>query len=400
MEALVKQQAKHYYRYISAIRRHLHANPELSFYEYDTAAFIRKKLDEWGIERKVLANTGTVALLQGTKSKRAGPVIALRADIDALPIWEENQVAYVSQRPGVMHACGHDAHMAMMLGVIRILASLREHFSGTIKFIFQPAEEVLPGGAGCMIAAGVLKDPVPQLVIGQHVRPDLPCGSVSLVKGSCMASMDEITMRVQGRGGHAAQPDRIIDPVLTAAQLVVALQQVVSRMARPQTPSVLSFGKLIASGTFNIIPDQVLLEGTFRTFNETWRTEAHHKIKLLAESIATGMGATCTVDIRRGYPTLHNNETLTEELTAFAIAYLGAEKVLPGEPWMAAEDFAWYAQQLPSVFYFLGTGKSDGSSAPLHNAAFDIDEAALETGAGLMAWLTLKKLETLANEHS
>lgn len=378
---------------VIADRRHLHANPELSFQEYETAAYIKRRLDELGIEWKSMANTGVIAMIQGEKP--FGNVVALRADMDALPITEANNIGYKSTRQGIMHACGHDAHTSSLLGVAAILQSIREQFAGTVKLIFQPAEEKLPGGANQMIQAGVLKNPEPHAVIGQHVMPSLPVGKIALRKGKHMASMDELFVTVRGKGGHGAQPHQNIDPVLITSHIIIALQQVVSRMSDPHMPSVLSFGKQIANGAINVIPDEVYMEGTFRTMDEQWRKDAHVRMKKMAESIAAGMGGSCEFHIVKGYPFLVNEEQLTRRVQQYAEDYLGKENVQEAEIWMAAEDFAYYTHATKACFYLLGVGnKEKGIHASLHTSTFDIDEEALVTSTGLMTYIALKELGT------
>lgn len=372
-------------------RRHLHANPELSFHEYQTSAFIKQQLDDIGISWKAMANTGVVAVITGNLP--SVNVIALRADIDALPINESNDIYYRSKNAGVMHACGHDAHTASLIGVAKMLMALKDQFGGTVKLIFQPGEEVLPGGAGMMIAEGVLEDPAPLAVLGQHVSPFISAGKIGIRKGRFMASMDEIVLTIRGKGGHGAQPHRNIDPVMIAAQMLVSLQQVVSRFANPATPSVLSFGKVIANGAINIIPDEVYLEGTFRTLDETWRKEAHTRIEKIAVAVAESMGGSCELVIRRGYPFLVNNESLTDQVTSYAADYLGEANLEEPEIWMAAEDFARYSQVAPSTFYLLGVGNPEkGISSSLHTPTFNIDESALEISIGLMCFIALRQL--------
>ncbi|MFA5244563.1 MAG: M20 family metallopeptidase, partial [Pedobacter sp.] len=333
-------------------RRHLHANPELSFHEYETSAFVAKKLDELGIGYEKMANTGLVALIKGSKPSDA--VVALRADMDALPITEANDVVYKSKNPGVMHACGHDVHTSSLLGTAKILTELKDEFAGTVKLIFQPAEEKLPGGANLMIQEGVLENPKPQAVVGQHVMPLIQSGKVGFRAGKYMASTDEIYVTVHGKGGHGAQPQQNIDPVLITSHIIVALQQIVSRVADPKIPSVLSFGKVIANGATNVIPNEVYLEGTFRTMDEEWRAKAHEKMKKMAEGIAEAMGGSCDFKIMRGYPFLINEEKLTADVRTYAEDYLGKENVLDLDIWMAAEDFAYYSQVSDACFYRLG----------------------------------------------
>lgn len=372
-------------------RRHLHTHPELSFQEYETSAFIKAQLDKMGIAWQSLANTGVVAIIKGEKPSDA--VVALRADIDALPIKEANNHSYVSKHDGVMHACGHDAHTSSLLGTAFILQSLKQSFGGVVKFIFQPGEEKLPGGASLMIKEGALKNPEPQAVIGQHVMPSLPAGKIALRGGKYMASMDEIFVTVKGKGGHGAQPQQNIDPVLITAHIIVALQQIVSRMANPAMPTVLSFGKQVANGAINIIPDEVYMEGTFRTMDEDWRSEAHQKMKKMAETIAGSMGGSCSFVINRGYPFLINDKVVTANVHQYASEYLGRENVIDADIWMASEDFAYYTQQAPSCFYLLGVGNHEkGIGSSLHTPTFNIDEDALINSTGLMAYIALKQL--------
>lgn len=390
MIAQIKERAAAHFGKMVEIRRHLHRHPELSFHEFETSAYVQQQLSALGIPYTVMADTGVVALLKG---RGEGKVIALRADLDALPITEQNEVPYCSANKGVMHACGHDVHTASLLGVAMILNDLREHFAGTLKLIFQPGEEKLPGGASVMIREGVLRDPAPSVIIGQHVYPELEAGKVGFRPGKYMASADELYLRVIGRGGHAALPQRNIDPVLIASHIVVALQQIASRRSSPLTPTVLSFGKITGNGATNVIPGEVLLEGTFRTFDEEWRNEAHELIRTMAAGIARSMGGDCEVDIRRGYPFVYNDETLTARAKQHAIEYLGAGNVVDLDMRMTAEDFSYYSQLMPGCFYRLGTfDPASGTLRALHTPTFDVDERCLGTGSGLMAWLAIKEL--------
>ncbi|NBU71767.1 MAG: amidohydrolase [Bacteroidetes bacterium] len=373
-------------------RRYLHQNPELSFEEEQTAAYVAGRLDEMGIPyQKGIGGHGLVAHIRGRNPDRA--LVALRADMDALPIQEENEVEYRSKRPGMMHACGHDAHTASLLGVAGILTRLTDAFEGTVRLIFQPAEERLPGGASLMIRDGVLQNPVPSAVVGQHVMPLIPAGKVGFRSGMYMASADELKLVFRGRGGHAAQPHQNIDPIMACAQTLVALQQVVSRHAHPATPTVLSFGRVQADGTYNVIPSEVEVLGTFRTLDESWRYRAHELIKQIAEGTAAALGAQCEVHINVGYPCLNNQPELTSRLKGAACSYLGEEHVVDLDLWMAAEDFAYYGQHANACFYRLGTRNEEkGITAAVHTPRFDIDETALTTGAGLMSWLALQEL--------
>jgi amidohydrolase len=372
-------------------RQHLHANPELSFKEYQTSAFIKGILTEWGIPFTEMADTGVVGLITG--GLPSDKIIALRADMDALPIMEANDKPYASKNPGVMHACGHDVHSSSLLGTAYILNSLKAEFGGIVKLIFQPAEEILPGGASIMIREGVLENPKPQHIIGQHVMPLIDAGKVGFRPGIYMASTDELYVTVRGKGGHGAQPHQNIDPVLITSHIIVALQQIVSRNADPRLPSVLSFGKVIANGATNIIPNEVKLEGTFRTLNEEWRKEAKRLMKKMAEGIAESMGGSCEFNIMDGYPYLINEEKVTANARAFAEDYLGKENVLDLDIWMAAEDFAYYSQITDACFYRLGTGsKEKDTYYSVHTPNFDIDEDALKVSTGLMAYMAVKQL--------
>jgi amidohydrolase len=389
----IKELAKAYKHEVISNRRHLHANPELSYLEFQTAAFVKEKLENLGIttiEQK--ATTGWSALIEGKNPSKK--VIALRADMDALPIIEANDVPYKSKNPGVMHACGHDAHTASLLGAAKILQEVKDQFEGTIKLIFQPGEEVAPGGASFMIRDGVLENPRPSGIIGQHVMPFIPTGKVGFRQGLYMASADELYITVKGKGGHAAMPETLIDPVLIASHMIVALQQVVSRAASPKIPSVLSFGRVEALGATNVIPNEVKIQGTFRTLNEDWRAKAHQKMLQIAHGIVEGMGGELNFEIRKGYPFLQNNPELTARATAAAKDYLGEENVLDLDIWMAAEDFSYYSQVVDGCFYRLGTRNEErGIVSGVHTPTFDIDEDALEIGAGLMAWLAVSELE-------
>ncbi|MBG8552899.1 M20 metallopeptidase family protein [Hymenobacter guriensis] len=377
-----------------ALRQHLHAHPELSFREFNTAAFVTEQLRQLGLSPQPMAKTGVVALIEGRNP--ASRVVALRADMDALPIQEQNDVPYKSTNPGVMHACGHDVHTSSLLGVARLLTQLRDEFEGTVKLIFQPGEEVLPGGASLMIAEGVLEKPAPASVLGQHVFPMLPAGQIGIRPGRYMASTDELYLTVRGKGGHGAMPELNLDPVLVAAHIIVAAQQIVSRRANPKLPSVLSFGKVIANGATNVIPNEVYIEGTFRTLNEEWRNQAHEHLRRLCEGLADSMGAACELEIRRGYPYLENEPQLTARIRAAAEEYLGPENVIELDQWMAAEDFAYFSQATSACFYRLGTRAPDGRHASsVHTPTFDVDAHALEVGPGLMAWLALTELAAI-----
>lgn len=389
----IKHLASLYQQEIIDIRRHIHANPELSFEEFETSKYIQQKLTEYGVSFKAgYVNTGIVAHIEGNNPSKK--VIALRADIDALPIQEENDVIYRSTKEGVMHACGHDVHSSSLLGVAKILNQLKDSFEGTIKLIFQPAEEKLPGGASLMIKEGALQSPSATQIIGQHVFPDLDAGKVGFRAGKYMASTDEIYVTVKGKGGHAALPHKCIDTVLLASQIIVNLQQIVSRHAKPDIPSVLSFGKINSKGgATNVIPDEVYIQGTFRTFDEEWRKEAHAKMKQIAEGIAIANGGSCEFDIHHGYPFLTNDEFLTNACKMAAEQYIGKENVVDLDLRMTAEDFAYYSQIMPACFYRLGIKNPSKDQSGLHTSTFDIDESAIELSIGLMSWMAIKELE-------
>lgn len=387
----VRRLAKELHGVAISNRRHLHANPELSFQEFKTSAFVKEQLDRMEIPWKPMAGTGIVAMIRG--SRESDKLIALRADMDALPIVEKNDVEYASTNKGVMHACGHDAHTSSLLGTASILQSMRDDFAGKVKLIFQPAEEKLPGGASIMIREGVLENDKPSAVIAQHVSPNIPAGKIGIRKGKFMASMDELFVTVHGKGGHGAQPHMNVDPVMISAQILVALQQVVSRMANPAVPTVLSFGKIVADGAINVIPDSVYMEGTFRALNEEWRDEAHRRMKKIAEGIAESFGGSCEFKIVRGYPFLVNEVKLTEKVQTFAEEYMGRENVVPQDIWMAAEDFSMFSQAADCCYYLIGVrNEAKGITSSLHTPTFNIDESAIEAGMGLMAYIALKQL--------
>jgi len=389
----IKRFASDYFEEIRAIRRHLHKHPELSCEEFKTSEFICEKLDEYAIPyTKGVAKTGVVGLIEGRHPSRK--VIALRTDMDALQVVEENDVDYISLVPGKMHACGHDVHMACLLGASKILMKITDQFEGSIKIIFQPSEETYPGGAIEMIREGVLKNPDVSNVIGQHVVNTVDAGKIGIKAGPYMASTDEIFLTVKGKGGHAATPEQLIDPILIASHIIVALQQIVSRNANPINPTVISFGRIIGDGRTNIIPNEVNIEGTVRTYDESWRKTIHEKIAFMASGIAGSMGGSCETRISHGFPFLHNNENLTQNIRTIAIEYLGETNVIDLEARMTAEDFAYFAKEVPSCFYRLGIrNEKKGIISNLHTPTFDVDESCLETGMGLMAWLAVRTLQ-------
>ncbi|HHM20545.1 MAG TPA: amidohydrolase [Bacteroidetes bacterium] len=389
----IQSLAEDYHQEAINIRRHLHRHPELSFKETATGQYILQKLKEYGIacQKGWGGGTGIVAMIKGNGPK----TIALRADMDALPIVEKNDVPYKSCHEGVMHACGHDVHVASLLGAAKILQNIREELNGNIKLIFQPGEEKLPGGASILIEEGVLKNPTPGAIFGQHVHPPLEVGKAGFRSGTYMGSADELYVTVKGKGGHSALPHDCIDPVLIASQIVIGLQQIVSRSTNPAIPAVLSFGKMnTIGGATNVIPNEVKLEGTFRTMNEEWRTEARFKMKKMAEGIAQSMGGSCDFLIVKGYPCLQNDAALTARARAWAAAYLGKNNVVELPVRLTAEDFAFYSQIVPACFYRLGTANpAKGITSAVHTDTFDVDEDCLKTGMGLMSWLAVNELK-------
>ena len=430
LQIKIKELSKKYLSETIEIRRYLHANPELSFEEYNTSDYIASKLKEYNIPfTQGIVKTGIVALIQGTKqapsfknplpssfsfgegARRADEVeragvrcVAIRADMDALPITETNDCEYKSKNNGIMHACGHDVHSASVLGVAKILNELKNEFEGSVKIIFQPGEEKLPGGASLMIKEGVLNNPVPHTMFAQHVFPSMEVGKVGFKSGMYMASTDELYITVRGKGGHAAMPKEYNNPLLIASKILLELsEKFATSLSFLQgegrgevVPTVLAFGKIIGNGATNVIPDEVKIEGTFRTMDEDWRKEAHIKMKKIAEEIAIKMTGTCEFTIENGYPFLVNDEATTNKAKQAAEEYLGKENVEELPLRMTAEDFSFFSQQVPSCFYRLGTGnKSKGITSGVHTSTFDIDEQALEIGVGLMTWLVIKELNVV-----
>jgi amidohydrolase len=382
----IRQLAKKYAPETIEFRRHLHAHPELSYKEFKTSAFIQDKLNILGITFEIKATTGVVGLIKGKNPEKR--VIALRADMDALPIREENTVPYKSQNEGIMHACGHDAHTSILLGASKILNELKSEWEGTIKLIFQPGEERNPGGASLLIKEGVLHNPQPQAIFGLHVHPGLEIGKFSFRSGPSMASADEIYITVRGKGGHAATPYLTVDTVLVASHIVVALQQVISRNKNPFSPSVLSISSFQGGYTTNVIPSEVKLMGTFRSMDETWRFEAHKLIHRICKGIAQGMGAEIDVLVDVGYPVVNNDEKLYPIARIKAEEFIGKENVQETEVRMGSEDFGYYTQEIPGCFYRIGVmNVAKGIISGVHTPTFNIDESAIEKGMGMMAWL-------------
>jgi amidohydrolase len=382
----IRQLAKQYAPETIEIRRHLHAHPELSYKEFNTSAFVQEKLKGLGIPFEIKATTGVVGVIRGKNPDKR--VIALRADMDALPIKEENAVSYKSKNEGVMHACGHDVHTSILLGASKILQELKSEWEGTVKLIFQPGEERNPGGASLLIKEGVLHNPQPQAIFGLHVHPELETGKFSFRSGPSMASADEIYITIKGRGGHAASPHLTVDTILVASHIVVALQQLVSRNRNPFSPSVLTISSVQGGYTTNVIPSEVKLMGTFRAMDESWRFQAHKLIHQLCKGIAQGMGAEIDLLVDVGYPVVNNDEKLYPVARALAEDFAGRENVQQTELRMGAEDFGYYTQEIPGCFYRLGVmNVARGITSGVHTPTFNIDESAIEKGMGMMAWL-------------
>jgi len=393
MQDLIKQKASEYFEEIRGIRHHIHTYPELSFVEYKTAEYVSERLTAWGIPHTTgVAGTGIVALIEGQNPTKK--CIALRAELDALPIQEANDVPYKSKNAGVMHACGHDVHTSCVLGAAKILHSLRHTWEGTIKLIIQPGEEKHPGGASLMIAAGALEHPKPSAIFALHVYPHLPVGTVGFRAGQYMASADEIYITIKGKGGHAALPHQTVDPISISALVISGLQQVISRKGNPLIPSVLTFGAINGGFATNIIPDEVKILGTFRTMDEPWRYKAHELIKNFVTHTCEAYGATAEIDIPVGYPSLFNHPELTHTAEQWAKEYMGEDNVKALSMRMAGEDFSFYTHHLPGCFFRIGTNTQEQKHlAPVHNAHFDIDENAIPIGMGMLAWLAVNALK-------
>jgi amidohydrolase len=397
---IIRSLSQKYFKKAVEIRQHLHQHPELSFQEFKTSEFIQKQLADAGIEFKIgFVKTGIVALIKGKNPGKK--TLLLRADMDALPIEEKNNVTYCSKNKGVMHACGHDAHTAAMLGAAFILNELKENWEGTIKIMFQPGEEVLPGGSSLMIKEGVLEDPKVDKALALHVFPSMETGKVGFKSGMYMASTDELYLTVTGKGGHAAMPADYINPLIVASEILIAINKkfmVPGALAGTKgvhIPTVVAFGKIEGKGATNVIPDKVEIEGTFRTMNEEWRDEVHSELKKIAEEVAAKNNATAELRIERGYPFLVNDIDFTNKCSNAAKDYLGKENVEELPLRMTAEDFAYISQKVPSCFFRLGTGnKKRGITSGVHTATFDIDESSLEVAIGLVSMLAINELNS------
>lgn len=383
----IKELTQQYNDYVTGIYHHLHAHPELSFEEYETAAFVSKELAEMGVSHRTgIGGNGILAKIEGENPQKK--IIALRADMDALPVCEANGLEWKSQNENVMHACGHDVHTACLLGVARILNGIKESFEGTVLLIFQPGEEKAPGGARLMLEDGVFNDVVPELILAQHVSVDYPTGTMAFLPGRIMASADEIHVKITGKGGHGALPHLCNDTVLAGAQTLVALQQVRSRLCHPLTPMVLTFGRFWGGGAQNIIPHEVRLSGTLRTVDEQWREEAKNHIRRIIDETTKAFGCVAEIEIPDGYPCVVNDDKVTEKARKFAVDWVGEEHVDDLEMRMTSEDFAFFTQKYACSFYRFGVkGTTNADTGGLHSSTFHIDENALAIGFGGMAWL-------------
>jgi len=390
MKSHIQELASENYNYVLNCYRHIHAHPELSFQEFETARFIQAELTNMGISfRADVGGTGVLGKIEGRNPAKR--VIALRADMDALPVCETVETPYKSTIENVMHACGHDTHTACLLGAAKILQKLRNDFEGTILLIFQPGEEKAPGGARLMLEDGIFNELKPEVILAQHVSVDFPTGTMGFLPGKIMASADEIHVKIHGQGGHGALPHLVDDTVLAASQTIVSLQQVRSRLCHPLTPMVLTFGKLIADGATNVIPHEVQLSGTFRTFDEKWRVEAKNHIRRIINKTCAAYGCTAEIDIPDGYPCVINHDKITAQAKSFAEEWVGEENIRTLETRMTSEDFGFFTQKYPCCFYRYGVkGKMNATTGGLHSATFQIDEKALKIGMGGMAWLAWK----------
>ncbi len=369
------------------LRRHLHKYPELSYKETETASFICNWLRKNGIEyRKGIAGTGIIGTIKGKGEGKN--IIAIRAEMDALPVTERNNTDFASINLGKMHACGHDAHMAMLMGTASLLNNLRDQFGGTVLLIFQPGEEKSPGGARLMIESGELNHPKPDMIIAQHILPELETGKVGYKSGRYMASCDEIYITVSGKGGHAALPGLSTDQIYIASNFVVRLKdQMLQLQTERGIPTVLGIGKISGDGATNVIPEIVEIAGTFRTFDEKWRAEALDLIKSIAKETEIEFGVKIKINIAEGYPVLINNNNLTEQAISFSSALLGKDKIETFDIRMSSDDFSFYSVLAPSLYYRIGIRKKGAEMKKLHSADFDIDEEGLETGVANMTWL-------------
>ena len=390
---LIKQETEAIFPEVVQHYRWLHQHPELSYQEKETAAYIAGFLRREGISfKKGIGGYGMLATVKGEKEDN-GRCVAFVADMDALPVQEQNDIPYKSLHDDVMHACGHDAQAASLMGAVKMVHALRSRFAGTALFVFQPGEERSPGGADMMLKDGVFSDFTPDFIVKQHAYTDLPTGMVGFHAGTIMASADEVHIKVKGQGGHGALPHELNDTVLAASQIIVAMQQLVSRRANPFHPMVLSFGKFIADGATNVIPGEVTLAGSLRCMQEEERHTMLQLIPQIAAATATAYGCNCEVELPQGYPSVVSDEQITTRIRTMTAAFLGEAKVSEFPKRMTADDFGFFTQLYPCCYYRFGVAGEKGRPGPLHSATFLIDEEALLASTGLPVYLALNSLK-------
>ncbi len=390
----IQDKAKEYHRQMIDFRRHLHQHPELSYQEHETTDFIIQELKKLNVTVDRPQETGCIAVIEG--GKNSDRVVALRADIDALPIKEEgdHKENFISQKKGVAHCCGHDAHTANMLGVANILSDLKDEIEGTVLLIFQPGEEKLPGGGRLLCETGYLQEKGVDLIYGLHSYPQLEPGQIAVKKGPLMARPDEFNIEIIGEGGHAAAPHQAVDPIVMAAQAVNQIQSIVSRNVDPTEPAVVTVGKIRGGQTHNVIPEKVEMLGTVRTFSQETAEMIRDRIEAIIKGVTEAAGGGYTFNFDFGYPAVHNDARATQQLVDTAGALLGKKNVkLLENPIMAGEDFAFYQQEFPGVFFFLGSGRDETESTyGWHHPKYNVDEDCFLTGAALMASLVFQDI--------
>lgn len=369
------------YEKVKSYREHLHIHPELSYKEYNTSKFVSDTLSKLGIENSFIGDTGVVALISGNHHEKNAPCIALRADLDALPIQEENDVPYKSKIDGVMHACGHDVHTSILLGAAEIIHQNRNELNQPIKLIFQPGEEKNPGGATYIIRDGGLENPKVKKMVALHVFPDLECGHFGFREGLYMASCDELHMEVQGLGGHGALPDRTVNPIFMGSEFILAAKSYIDENTPDGVPSVINFGYFEAKGATNVVPDKAFVKGTFRTMDEEWRDKAKKQLLEIAARISEDYKGQVKLTISHGYPFLKNDIQLTHSIRDLAERNFGKDKVHHLPMRMTSEDFSYYSQLVPVCFFRLGVRNKEKEIVyGLHHPKFDIDSHSIKNG--------------------
>ena len=390
---IIKGYAREYSAEVIGWRRHLHRHPELSQQEFGTMAFVADRLRDMGLQPQTgIGKTGVMAMIRGGIDPD-GYCVALRADYDALPLTEATGLPFASENEGVMHACGHDMHTSSLLGAAKILTTIRERLKGSVMLIFEPSEEMYPGGARMMMDDGLFNIVMPNEIYSFHCLPEMEVGRIGMKKGRYMASTDELYWTVKGKGGHGATPHMSVDPILIASHIVVALQQLVSRNAPPMMPTVLSFGKFIGEGRTNIIPDEVKMEGIIRTFDPQWRLDCHEKIRKMSCGIAESMGGQCDLFIDFGYPPVINDDACTQQVHDNGVDYLGADNVDWLDLRMTAEDFAFFAQKIPACYFRVGIHVPGTPYCNLHRPDLLVDERSMEIASGFEAYNAFMALE-------